>query len=212
MWTAPRTWVASELVTASIMNIHVRDNLLELKAGVMVTAIPGSPTNGDRVTLVDSLTAPTYAWYLRYISAAATYKWYCIGGSPAIVLVAAREAKAVGAYGALTTAGPSFTLPEDGDWDIVQHTSYRWDNGGGANYDCYMSYDIGGTGAVDADGILFESGGGPASHGMVGYRKQRKTGLTATTAIVSKYKTNGGSLGTSTWSRRTLEVMPFRVN
>lgn len=25
-WTAPRTWVAGELVTASIMNTHVRDN------------------------------------------------------------------------------------------------------------------------------------------------------------------------------------------
>lgn len=29
-WTAPRTWVDSELVTASLMNTHVRDNLLYL--------------------------------------------------------------------------------------------------------------------------------------------------------------------------------------
>lgn len=27
-WSAPRTWVTSELVTASIMNTHVRDNFL----------------------------------------------------------------------------------------------------------------------------------------------------------------------------------------
>lgn len=27
-WTAPRTWVTSELVTSSIMNTHVRDNFL----------------------------------------------------------------------------------------------------------------------------------------------------------------------------------------
>jgi len=26
-WTAPRTWVASEVVTAALMNTHVRDNL-----------------------------------------------------------------------------------------------------------------------------------------------------------------------------------------
>lgn len=26
-WTAPRTWVAGEKVTAAIMNLHVRDNL-----------------------------------------------------------------------------------------------------------------------------------------------------------------------------------------
>jgi hypothetical protein len=30
-WTAPRTWTASELVTASIGNTHWRDNLLYLK-------------------------------------------------------------------------------------------------------------------------------------------------------------------------------------
>ncbi len=28
-WTAPRTWVTSEVVTSTIMNAHVRDNLLE---------------------------------------------------------------------------------------------------------------------------------------------------------------------------------------
>lgn len=26
-WTTPRTWVSGELVTASMMNTHVRDNL-----------------------------------------------------------------------------------------------------------------------------------------------------------------------------------------
>ncbi len=30
-WTSPRTWVAGELITAAIMNAHVRDNLLILK-------------------------------------------------------------------------------------------------------------------------------------------------------------------------------------
>ena len=28
-WTAPRTWVTGELVTASIMNVHIKENLLE---------------------------------------------------------------------------------------------------------------------------------------------------------------------------------------
>jgi len=36
-WTAPRTWTTSELVTAAIMNTHVRDNLLET-APAKVTA------------------------------------------------------------------------------------------------------------------------------------------------------------------------------
>lgn len=29
-WTAPRTWVAGEVVTAGMLNTHVRDNLLAL--------------------------------------------------------------------------------------------------------------------------------------------------------------------------------------
>jgi hypothetical protein len=29
-WTAPRTWIAGEVVTASLMNTHVRDNLAYL--------------------------------------------------------------------------------------------------------------------------------------------------------------------------------------
>ena len=41
-WTAPRTWVASEVVTASLMNTHVRDNLLE-------TAVAKVTTQGDLV-------------------------------------------------------------------------------------------------------------------------------------------------------------------
>src|SRR5580765_7176661 len=29
-WTAPRTWVTSEIVTAAMMNTHIRDNLLAI--------------------------------------------------------------------------------------------------------------------------------------------------------------------------------------
>jgi hypothetical protein len=32
-WTAPRTWTTGELVTSSIMNTHIRDNELVLRAG-----------------------------------------------------------------------------------------------------------------------------------------------------------------------------------
>jgi hypothetical protein len=38
VWTSPRTWVASEVVTAAIMNTHVRDNLNALNGYVAKTA------------------------------------------------------------------------------------------------------------------------------------------------------------------------------
>jgi hypothetical protein len=37
-WTTPRTWVAGELVTAAMMNTHVRDNETELRAGGLAIA------------------------------------------------------------------------------------------------------------------------------------------------------------------------------
>jgi len=37
-WTAPRTWVTGELVTATLMNTHLRDNLLETAPAKVTTA------------------------------------------------------------------------------------------------------------------------------------------------------------------------------
>ncbi len=36
-WTAPRTWVTAEVVTAALMNTHVRDNLLVTAPAVLTT-------------------------------------------------------------------------------------------------------------------------------------------------------------------------------
>lgn len=46
-WTAPRTWVVSEVVTAAEMNAHVRDNLNYLKG------------NAGAVVISDRLSVPT---------------------------------------------------------------------------------------------------------------------------------------------------------
>ena len=37
-WTAPRTWVTAETVTAALMNAHIRDNFLETSAATVTTA------------------------------------------------------------------------------------------------------------------------------------------------------------------------------
>ncbi len=37
VWTAPRTWTAGEVVTASIMNVHVRDDLNALRTPAVAT-------------------------------------------------------------------------------------------------------------------------------------------------------------------------------
>jgi hypothetical protein len=61
-WTAPRTWVASEVVTAAIMNTHIRDNMLSLGAAwaaytPVLTATTTNPTLGNG-TLVGAFIQP----------------------------------------------------------------------------------------------------------------------------------------------------------
>jgi hypothetical protein len=56
-WTAPRTWVAGELVTAAIGNTHWRDNLLALRAGEI--AISGQ-------TALDLIYAATTTTFGRF--------------------------------------------------------------------------------------------------------------------------------------------------
>lgn len=66
-WTAPRTWIAGETVTAAIMNAHIRDNLLELAvpeteasdttdllAQTNTTYAAGSPVVGVSITAPSS--------------------------------------------------------------------------------------------------------------------------------------------------------------
>ncbi|MGH2663694.1 MAG: hypothetical protein ACRDH8_13010 [Actinomycetota bacterium] len=49
-WTAPRTWVTSEVVTASVMNTHVRDNETFLRGGHGCRAYRGAAGNINNST------------------------------------------------------------------------------------------------------------------------------------------------------------------
>lgn len=56
-WSTPRTWSAAEVVTASLMNTHVRDNLNYLFAGVYSTYMSDEgdyTTTSTTFTPVDS--------------------------------------------------------------------------------------------------------------------------------------------------------------
>lgn len=167
--------------------------------GVPVTTLPGSPTNGQQAILTDSTSAPTYLWLLQWSSTAA--KWLCIGGSPAITEVLTSETTASTGYAALATAGPSFTVPNAGDYYVTIGATILV-NG---NILCAMSYDIGGTGAVDADSIQVQASG--ATNGGANSRTRVKT-LAASTALVSKYKT---SALTPPFMNRYMMVMPRSV-
>lgn len=171
-----------------------------------VTALPASPFDTQVVSYApDAVTYPGVEWLCIYNST--TGYWDVIGGSPLIKDVGnvTSEGTASVVYVALATAGPTIVLPNAGDYDITQQTN-AFANGTGQ--DLYMSYDIGGTGAVDADATSFYE---PAAANIFGYtaRTRRKTGLGAVT-LTSKYRISGGGL-TGTWQKRTMIAMPVRI-
>jgi len=86
------------------------------------TALPGSPADGREHVLVDSLTAPTYMWHLRYnAGATGPNKWEFIGGTDLLLLNTTAEAitSGAGAWGDTATVGPTFTAPRAGAYKAV---------------------------------------------------------------------------------------------
>jgi len=78
------------------------------------TTLPGSPVDGQQTIFVDSTSAPTYAWYLRYNSTLA--KWEYVGGRPKVSIVITDETTTSTTYANLATDGPTFTIPLAGDY------------------------------------------------------------------------------------------------
>lgn len=166
------------------------------------TTLPGSPFDGQMAVLTDSLTLPTYQWVFRYHAGSSqTDKWEFVGGAPAQTEVATAETTASTTYTALTTAGPSFTIPNAGVYQVAVEASMS----ASSLAAILMSYDIGGTGAVDADAC--ESASGSTANVLSVINTRVKT-LTAVT-LTAKYKT---SAGTATISRRHMRVLPIRVS
>jgi hypothetical protein len=189
------------------MNTHVRDNLDALKI-VPVTALPGSPFDGQLALLTDSHTAPTWQWMLMYdASISGPSKWRFLGGPPLF-------AEDVDAHTTVSTSyidlgpsgsdpGPSIAVPVAGSIDVeIGCRVFLIDDG----HSAFMSYAIGGTAAVDADALEFYSGASDNGTATVAgnlSRPRRKT-LTAVT-LTAKYKVSGG---TGSFSNRWIRGAP----
>jgi len=166
----------------------------------LVVALPGSPVEGQEVYLTDSLTAPTYTWHLRYVAAKASNKWVFVGGAPLAGENAAGVAATSNAYG--TPASPiSFIVPVAGLYLVA--LGFR--NTAWTSAVVYMSYAIGGTGAVDADACM---GGPQITPGgeSQNFRSYRKTLPAAT--LTEQLKVTGGN---NSPYHRFLSVTPIAV-
>jgi hypothetical protein len=172
------------------------------------TALPGSPVDGQEYVLVDSTTNPSYQWRFRYnAGSSSAYKWEYVGGAPAYSEINTSEGTTSLTYAALTTIGPSVTLPRAGDYDVTLGTRLF---ASATGVTVYMSYDIGATAAADADAVtLYATSVSGVSNSAAVSRLRRKPGLTAV-SLTAKYRVDAASTGT--FSARWLAAIPVRVS
>jgi len=173
-----------------------------------VTVLPSGATHGAVMVLSVDPANGVY-WRFRYnAESSSPYRWEFLGGPPLFSEVTNADTTTSGAYVAIATAGPSVTLPRAGDF-MVSSGARIFSNADLTSN--YMSYDIGGTGAVDADAINYFSGasvGGGATTATYQMRTRRKAGLTAVT-LTAKYRVTAG---TATFVDRWMSVLPIRVS
>jgi hypothetical protein len=142
----------------------------------------------------------------RYDSTQTTYKWVFLGGAPALASVVTSENTASVTYAALATAGPSITVARGGDYQVeIGAISFNTTNGDGNR----MSFDVGGTGAVDGDGFRTLQIAGANSGVAGGSYTAIKAALGSATALVAKYKALTG--GAAWFENRYMRVIPIRV-
>lgn len=72
-WTAPRTWVTGETVTAALLNTHVRDNLLETAPAKVTTA--GDTVYATGANAIARLGIGTRRYALRVNAGATAPAW-----------------------------------------------------------------------------------------------------------------------------------------
>jgi hypothetical protein len=173
---------------------------------LVVTALPTTSPSGGALYdgqecyyLADATN--NVVWHLKYKTS--TAKWHYVGGPPLYAETTNQDSTgSTGAYIALGNAGPSIPIPLAGTYMVSQGAVH---NSNTASANSYMSYDIGATGAVDADGIFWQNSTALNAY-TPGTRTRRKT-LTAVT-LTSKYK---ASAGFSTFRDRWMSVLPVTV-
>lgn len=164
-WTAPRTWVTNETVTASHMNTHVRDNMLE-------TAPAKATTSGGFIVTVGVNEV--------------------IQRTPIPAQVATSQTTTSTSYTDLTTAGPAVT-EVTGTRALVSISALIQNNTAGG--ETWMAVTVSGASAVSAaDGLGLSlqsyTGGGKASIG----RTIIYSGLTqGTNTFTAKYRVSTGT-------------------
>ena len=197
-WTTPRTWVAAEIVTAALMNTHVRDNLLETSPAVATVA--GDTVHADGANSLARLAVGSAG--AIYVVDNGVPSWKLVANAE----VTASETSASTTFTNLATSGPSVTVTiGTSGLALVMTCRFFTDTVGHSGL---ASIDISGAttdAASDAEGLRYESGNvnDVAQFG----RTRLYTGLNAgSTTFKMVYRASGGM---STFANRHLIVLPL---
>ena len=158
-WTAPRTWVTTEVITASILNTHVRDNLL-------MTA-PAVATAGAR--LIVTTGANTLTERL-----------------PTRSTVNTSETTASTSYTDLATSGPAVTTTTADRALILLSARIFTNTAGSAGF---MGYAVSGSSTISAtDNVALSFTSSDVSEHMQGSYGWIETGLSpGSNTFTAKY-------------------------
>lgn len=149
-WTTPRTWVTNEFVTAALMNIHLRDNLLETAPGKATTA--GDIFYATAANAIARHGLPAAGSGLLTAASSAP-QWR------PVEMDIQNTAQILTSTSYTTGAFPSVTLGTGTDVLVIVTTGNVSNDTAGQS--CWISVDVSGAttiAAADGRGARFESG------------------------------------------------------
>lgn len=168
-----------------------------------LTALPTSPLHGQEIVYQTAAMAVLgIDWSFKYNAlSGSSLKWETIGGSWWISEDDTQVVVSSAGYSVASGSLPAVTVPLLGDYIIRVGFAGGW----GASGQPWMSYSVGGTGALDSDAATAATTAGIA---MSVERSRRKNNIAASSAIISNYRTSSAS---PTVERRYLHIKPIRV-
>jgi hypothetical protein len=168
------------------------------------TTLPGSPVDGQEYVYVDSTTAPTYQWRLRYnAGSSSTYKWEYVGGSP--MTVGPTGTATYNSTGWTTLGGlPNLTVPRAGDY-LVEFGCWAQANAAPAPYSIDVRTFTGATFGqiVDLTAVATYHAGELSSF-------DRYNGVAASSQF--QFQGNLGTGNSTSLARGRLKITPVRLS
>lgn len=193
---------------------HVDQGVYDAHYPPLVSALPGSPLDGQVVWYAPAFFQGGSVYHppilARYrATTLATYHWECASGEIAGIQNVTPSSAASATYVVATGgAGPTgIQIPNIGEWDIEITATLNGASGAAAQ-SLYLSFDVGVTGAIDADALIIPVVNA-TTQGTYTRRFRRNFPLAGVTLTP---KVKNATNNTPTWSAWGMRAYPILIN